>query len=220
MQDPIQLGTASPVQYKKSHMIVKVFIVIIILLLLAFSGWLIWQLGQSKNQDSKTTAANAQLQQKVDDLTKQLAAAKAASSSGTATKVPPPVIPTTCSPVISQDLKANLAAAVGSQNYAALVGYMASSVNVVIAASGKTGSESATQAVSDMSYLNSATGSWNFSVSAATMNLWATHFYKAYFTANFFAGEAASHQVVSFQFDCDSKVNGVFMASDASLLEQ
>lgn len=124
------------------------------------------------------------------------------------------------SPVISAALKENTAAAINSGNTAALEGYMATSVNVVIAASEKTGAETAAQAVSDLSYLNSGTMPWNFSVAAATLTAWQNGFYKQYFGADkTIVGESANKYVVSFGVNTSGKIDTVFMAASADLLQ-
>jgi hypothetical protein len=196
----------------------KIGLIVFLVVLALLAGWLAWLLKQCRDNDAKNKTTISSLQKKVDDLNKQLAAKgsggnnSGTSSSGGGT--------CTGAPTISQTLKDNLAAAVSSQNYAALNGYMASSVNVVIAASEHGGQETPQQAVADMQYLNSATGPWDFNLSGSTLSSWQAHFYKQYFTDPFYAGKAASDQVMSYQFDCNGKVNGVFMAASADLLTQ
>ncbi|HSX00234.1 MAG TPA: hypothetical protein VLH38_04325 [Patescibacteria group bacterium] len=200
--------------HENRHIWPKTLAVIILLLLLAAAGWLAWQLKQCKDEDKKTTVTNTQLEQKVASLNKQLVTTKATASNSASTSSAACAVTS-----IPQSLKDNMADAVKSKNYAALAGYMASPVTVVIAASEKGGSESPAQAVADMAYLSGATDPWNFALPSGTTDVWAAHFYKQYFTGMFYTGEAASHHVVSLQVDSCGKISSVFMAADATLLE-
>jgi cytoskeletal protein RodZ len=190
---------------------------ILILLLLAAAGYAWWKWQQCEKQHTKDTATRAALQAQVTELAKQLNKAKQSSSNSSAHTS---ANTGTCSPqvAITQSLKDNLSAAVSSQNYAADAGYMASQVNLVIAASEKGGLETPTQAVTDMDYLKDGTDPWNFNLPQATLTPWQNGFYKQYFSGTFFAGKAANNKVVSYGFDTCGKVNQVFMAADASLL--
>jgi hypothetical protein len=180
--------------------------------------------------DTKAELAGnkTKLQKQVSDLNKQLtakAATPSASPKPSASATPVSVIltptPVPCAgrAVASGSLKENIAAAISSKNTAALEGYMASSVNVVVAASEKSGFETPTQAVQDLSYLNAATDPWNFDLSASTMNTWIGGSYKSYISGTSFAGLAANKYVVSFDFNSCNKINLVFMSVSSDLLQ-
>lgn len=185
-------------------------VIVILLAAVAYLGWLAWSLN---NQNGTLTKDKNSAQSKVTDLTKQLADAQKASTS-TAT-------PCTCTAKApSQSLKDNIHDAISSKNTAALQGYMASSVKVVIAASGHSATDTPAQAVTELDYLSSATSPWDFNISAATLTSWKAHFYGQYFSSTSYAGKAASGQVVSFDFDCDGKISQIFMAASDDLLIQ
>src|SRR5882724_381776 len=177
--------------------------IIIVIILLAIIGYLIWMWVSLSSQNTTLTNDKKQAQSKVDDLTKQLADAK---KSSTSSQIAPA---TTCSDTASASLKENIHDAISSKNTAALQGYMASSVTVVIAASEKGGAESAALAVADLDYLSSATSPWDFNQSASTLASWKAHFYSQYFSATAYVGKAASDQVVSFDFDCNGKIDQI-----------
>jgi len=118
----------------------------------------------------------------------------------------------------SAALKKNTSDAITSGNTAALEGYMAGSVNVVIAGSEKTGAETAAKAVSDLSYLNSGTAPWNFSLSTATLNSYAKGSYKQYFGANTIVGQSANGYTVSFGVNGNGKIDTVFMSASTDQL--
>jgi len=183
--------------------------VVIGLLLLAVIGYLIWLTMGLQSQNAALTKDKTDALTKVTSLTEQLAAAQ---------KTSPTTTTTPCNNTPTTTLKNNIHDAISSKNTAALESYMASSVTVVIAASGKGGTESAAAAVADLDYLSSATSPWNFSLPTATITNWQAHFYASYFTATSYVGEAASNQVVSFDFDCNGKINKIFMAINSDLL--
>lgn len=112
----------------------------------------------------------------------------------------------------------NIQAAISSRNYAALEGYMADSVNVIIAASEGIGDRTPTQAVADMVYLNNGTDPWNFSLPAATVTAWACGDYASYISVDGLVGKSANNYVVAFMFDDAGKISDVFMAASADLL--
>lgn len=125
---------------------------------------------------------------------------------------------TTNSNVPTAAVKANIEDSIKSGNTAALEGYMASTVKVIIAASEGIGNRTPAQAVGDLEYLESGTDPWNFSLPAATLAAWRSGPYKQYFPANAVVGKSANNYVVSFSFDNSGKINTVFMAVNADLL--
>ena len=173
-------------------------LILVIIGTLAGTGWYVYQARGNAN----------------DNL--NLAAGTSVAVKGT----PKKTTAKTTTPVISASLKENTAAAISSGNTAALEGYMASSVNVVIAGSEKSGAETAAQAVSDLSYLNAGTAPWNFSVPAATLTTWQNGSYKQYFGANTtIVGESANSYVVSFGVNTSGKIDTVFMSASADQLQ-
>jgi cell division protein FtsL len=200
--------------HHKSKPIGKIAAIIIILLLLAAVGWLAWQLWLCVDHDTKVDQQNQQLKAQVDTLKKQLDDAKKSTST---TSSPQQTAQCTAGPA-SQSLKDNIEAAITSKNTAALQGYMASSVSVVIAASEKGDTETPAQATKSVEYTYGGTAPWNFALPAATIASYKAGFYKQYFPSNAYVGKAANDQVVSFGFDCNGKINMIFMAANAELL--
>lgn len=147
------------------------------------------------------------LEQSNADLQKQVNDAKAA-----ATSVP---AATTANTSVAQ----NVQAAITAGNTAALTGYMAPKVYVVIAASEGLGLKApadATTAVTN--FIKSAKAPWNFNQPAATLGQWGSGDYAQYFPANALVGKAASNQVISVTFNANGKVNMIFMSADSKLL--
>lgn len=170
-------------------------------ILFAVGGAFGWQ----SNADLK--AKNIALETKISDLEKQLETAEASAPANSA-----------CNSSATADLKANIKDAISSKNYAALEGYMAASVNVVFAASEKGGPVTPAQAVSDLDYLNSATSPWNFALPAATLASYKAGGYGKYFGAETYVGRSANDYVVSFDFNCSTKIDVIFITGNADLL--
>ncbi len=149
-------------------------------------------------------------------MKKQLATAKASSTTikpidETACKV---VAPTAA---VIESIKASIT----SGNTAALSGYMAPSVNVIIAATEGVGPSTPAIAVSTVStFITNSTTSWdyNFALPAATLNGYSSGGYKEYFPSTAVVGKASNGKVIAFSFDCNAKISTVFMAVGAELL--
>lgn len=184
----------------------------IIALLLIVIAILAWQLWVCLDNDKKADADKKLLQTQIDGYKKQLEEAQKSSANNDPN-------PAQCKNSASPSLAQNIAAAIGSQNTGALQGYMATSVNVVIAASEKSGNVTAAQAVTDLDYTKTGTAPWNFSLPSNELAAYKTGFYKQYFPDTAYVGKAQDNLVVSFGFDCNGKINTIFMAANADLLK-
>lgn len=175
--------------------LIEILLILLALGIIGFVGWYVYQ-SQQGVDDSFNNAADSTSEKKE----------KAAEE------------PAADEPVISEALKENTAAAIESQNTAALEGYMAESVNVVFAASEKGGPVTPTQAIADLAYLQAATSPWNFSLPAATLDSYKAGFYKDYFGTNTIVGKSANDYVVSFGVNNAGKIDAIFVAASADLL--
>lgn len=191
---------------KKIKLLYPLFLV---LSLLAVGGVYYWRDSQAKTQQKADQSTISKLEAKVSDLEKQLADAKKVSTKTEVTgecKQP------------SATAKENIIASITSKNSAALEGYMASSVKVILAASEASFDRTPEKAVSDIEYVINATAPWNFALSTATLDSYKAGFYKDYFKDNSIVGVASDKKVIVFNFDCAGKINGVFMAASTDLL--
>lgn len=193
----------------------RLIIALIVVVLGAVIGFLVWQLVACRGQHDKDLLANQGLQAQVDDLKKQLANTKKGqdktSSNGTQTNECAFAEP-------SQMLKNTIADAISSKNTAALEGYMASAVDVVFAASEKGGPVTPAQAVIDLNYLSGATAPWDFNLAAATLDSYKAGYYRPYFEGAVYVGKSANEYVVAFGFDECTKINRIFVSGSADLL--
>jgi len=182
-----------------------------LLLIVAGAGAYIWRDMDAKKDADSNKEAVASLEKKISDLEKQISDSQKTSTTDTEKTV--------CKePTASA--KENIIASITSKNTAALEGYMATSVRVVLAASEAAFDRTPTKAISDIEYVVNAEEPWNFSLSTATLDTYKAGFYKDYFKANSIVGVAKDKKVVVFNFDCNGKINAVFMASSSDLLTE
>lgn len=185
------------------------FLVAIILLGIgAGAGWM-WRDKDAKALDKAQQSQISTLDAQITSLQKELADAKSAATTKTTTTGVRP----------SAAVLTSIQDSIKSGNTVALVGYMAPSVKVIIAASSGVGDRTPTQAISDLKYLDAGTAPWDFALSAATITKYQAGSYKQYFPTTALVGKSANNYVVSFQFDSGAKISGIFMAADASLLQ-
>jgi len=169
-------------QKTKSNYLVPVLIATVVLLAVStlYFGWQYKQLKDEKNQ----------AQSQIDALNKQVSS----FLKGLVDKTSPTPTPTpTTTTVIAKSMKDNVSAAISSKNTAALEGYMAPSVNVILAASEGIGPQTPAQAINDLAYLNSATSPWDFNLPASTIAKYSSgQYYGKYFGSNTIVGESAN----------------------------
>lgn len=172
----------------------------------------------AKSAEKQQADTITTLQQIKTDLEAQLVAEKAKNTSASDV-----ANQTTCNPKSpSTTTVDNIKASVTSGNTVALEGYMASSVNVIIAASEGIGAQTPTQAVNDLTtFISSDNTSWDydFSLPASILSSYGKSSYGSYFPSTAVVGKASNKQVISFSFDCNSKVKTVFLASSEDLLQ-
>jgi cytoskeletal protein RodZ len=201
---------ASAVKPAKQHNKKKwLLILLIVALIAAGAGAYWWRDKQAKSDQQKQQNEVTALKDEVSSLQKQLADEKQKSKKTeeklAATKP-------------SAEAIANIKASISSGNTAALEGYMASSVNVILAASEGIGLRTPVQAIGDLQYLDSATDPWDFDLPAATLSAYGSGDYAQYFPSGAVVGKSANNYVISFTFNSSGKISGIFISPDAGLL--
>ena len=192
-------------------------VLVVLVLMGASAGIAYWWRGKSAvTFEDKQAADITQLQKDKANLQKQLASATTsttASSSGSSA-----VACTAKAP--DANTIANIEAAITSKNTAALQGYMASSVTDVYAASDVIPAKTPADSVADISTFvtDQITGDWSFPVAASTVSSYKQGSYAQYFPSTAVVGSSTRHRVISFLFDCNAKINTVFMAADDAVL--
>jgi len=197
----------TPPKHASKNAFVIVLLAIITILSLGIAGYEWWQI--QLLQDSNTTLLNDKhyLESKIDKLGKADTKDEITKDSDIACKDTPTSL-----------LKDNIKAALDTKNTAAFATYTSNPVKFVIAASEKGDNETPDQAAKSLEYTHSATGPWDFNLSSTTLAGYDAGFYTDYFDANTYVGRAASGMVAAFDFNCDGKINQIFVAADEDLL--
>lgn len=203
-------------KYKLPFRKLLLFIVVGLALIGASAGVTYWLRDNiAKEAEKKQASEIATLKSQKTSLEQQLASEKSKNSGGT-------IAPTSCTAVFpTESVLDNIKASITSGNTAALEGYMATSVNTILAASEGIGAVSPTQAVAGITdFISSDTTTWayNFSLPTATLNSYAAGDYAQYFPSIALVGKNSDGKVISFSFDCNGKISTVFMSSSENLL--
>jgi len=204
---------------KNKNLVKPILLIALVLVLIGSAAGAAYLLrdGTANESDKKRAAEILSLEKSMATLKKQLAALKAkdASTNTVADQTPCTSIAPTATVIDS------IEASITSGNTAVLEGYMAASVNVVLAASEGIGPSTPSAAVSSISnFITSDITSWdyNFSLPAATLSSYGQGSYSQYFPSIAVVGKAASGKVISFSFDCNADINTVFMSTSDELL--
>jgi len=186
-----------------------IFVILLIILLVAAGVAAYWWRDKTATESVNSQADT--LNAKIKTLEIELAEAKI---------VNPVDCDISCSPTApSTTVIESIKASITSGNTAALEGYMAASVKVVLTASEGPGVAPA-EAVSSISdFISAATKPWDFALSASLLGQYATSSYGPYFPSIAVVGASANNKVISFNFDCYGKISKVFMVSDKSILQ-
>ncbi len=191
------------VEKDKKVTIESVMVVLLIILLATCGAVAYWHRDQAaKKQQKQQAAAIVALQAQLADHVDMAA----------------DTVADTPTPVVTTDKTENIIAAIKSDNTAALEGYMAPKVHVIIAATEGIGDRTPAQAIGDLNYIKDATDPWNFAPPSSTLDRYRAGDYAQFFPVGAIVGKSADDRVVSFTFDSDGKINGIFMSSKESLL--
>lgn len=112
----------------------------------------------------------------------------------------------------------NLLAAIDTGNTAAIEGYLAGSVNFILAATECCGPMTPVEVIAELDYTNSGVDPWVVTPEA-TVDVYRTGFYVDYFPVGAYVIESSESDpmVVSFQFTGE-EITGIFICAGASLL--
>ncbi len=126
-----------------------------------------------------------------------------------------------CAPILPSDSAIeNIKASITVGNTQPLEGYMASSVNVILAATEAYGMQTPTQASLDVAdFLPDPTvTTWDFDLPALVLSSYGSGGYGAFFSNNSLVGKSSDNKVISILFDCEGKINTIFMVSNENEL--
>jgi hypothetical protein len=204
-QEPMQPASHTPpVKSHRSGSKWLKYLLVIVLIAAAAGGVYYWRDKEAK-EDAKAKAAQiSELEQQVKGLRSDLSAAQenvAATQSGP-----------------SEDTLKKVEEAIKAGKYSDIQNLMASKVYVIIAASEGLGVRTPAQAVNDLKYLDGGTDPWNFALAASDVKNYQDGDYAQYFPVGSLIGKSANSYVVSFTFNNDGKIIGIFMANKADIL--
>lgn len=202
----------------KKHFIKSILTILLVLMLIVAAAGAAYMYRDSLAIDAeqqKSTDITA-LQNSITKLKTELEA-EIAKNEVVADKTAPTSVVSSTSVAPSASVIESIKLSITSGNTAVLEGYMATSVNVVLAVGGAVGSSTPADAVSSVtSFIADATSPWDFALSASVLSSYSNGNYKTYFPSNAVVGKSANNKVISFSFDSKSKINTVFLASSAS----
>ena len=193
----------------------KLILHIIFILVIAFGAAgaaYLWRENTANDIEKQKDASISALQELETSLKAELATEKAKTSVDT------PVETTCTATAPSASVIASIKSSITSGNTAALEGYMATSVNVILAATEGVGPSTPAVAVTNVTNFISGTTAWDFALSASTLSSYSGGGYAQYFPSIAVVGKSSSNKVISFSFDCDGKISTVFMAASGELL--
>lgn len=202
-----QKETPEKIKVSRKFPAKKLLMVFTSLVLLAAAAYGGYYLRGRKTSSENQTVIDA-LEKKVSNLEK---AADATDPTDTEPATDTTVLPTA-------DQLENIEASISSGNTAALEGRMATTVTVVIAASEGMGPRTITQAIGDLDYVIDLAATWDFNLSAATLDSYAAGDYAQYFPDGALVGKSSTGKVVSFIFDASAKIKTIFMSVNADIL--
>lgn len=196
------------------------FIILTLILVASAAGASYWWRDKIATEFEKDQATEiSSLQKTIVDIEKKLISEKA-ETPGTGTSVETDDDDTACEPVApAYSVLENIQASITSGNTQALEGYMAASVNVILAATEAYGPQTPTQAVTDITSFITGETDWDFTLPASVLSSYGKGGYGEYFTNIDVVGKSADGKVISFLFDCNADISTVFLSSGEDLLE-
>lgn len=213
--------TQTPPKPTKKNWVTRfvLFLLVLVLIVGTSGAMYLWRDSKAKDQEKKLQATISALEQAKAVLETQLANEKSKVAVTPEEVAEKPV----CTPVapVASAIE-NIKASITSGNTAVLEGYMAPSVNVVLAASEGQDPKTPTQAVLAVTdFISSDMASWdyNFSLPASVLSSYGAGSYKSYFPGSAVVGKASNKKVIAFSFDCNAKISTVFLATSEDLLQ-
>lgn len=200
--------TATTTKPANPHKLKNILTILLVILLVgAAPAAYFYRDNKAKSDLAKKQGEITELQKKIADQEAKKAAVVTISTDKKETSQAPS----------ASDIE-NIKASITSSNTAALEGYMAATVRVILAASEGVGDRTPTQAIADLSYLDSATDPWNFDLPVATLTGYRDGTYASYFPETAVVGKSANNYVVSFTFNSGGKISGIFVTPSDDLL--
>ena len=205
---------------KKGSIFKPFFFILLTLMLMAAAACAtyLWRVKVANDLEKTQNVQIVSLNNEIVSLKSQLASITTVTDTKTSATFCDDTV--ACTPVMpSTATIENIKASITSGNTAALEGYMATDVTVILAATEAYGSQTSKQAVSDItSFISGAKSPWDFLLAASILSSYGKGGYGKYFTNIDTVGKSADGKIISFLFDCNGKISTVFMSSSEELL--
>ncbi len=220
-KEPVKEVNRQELSTRRSFLNKCLFVVTLFIILfgISASGIYWWRDKIATDSENKQATTISTLQKTISSLSTRLKEEKAKNATDS-TSSDTDTDSNSCTPVApAYSVLENIQASITSGNTAALEGYMASSVNVILAATEAYGPQTPTQAVGDITDFISGESGWDFSLPASVLSSYGKGGYGQYFTNIDVVGKSANSKVISFLFDCNSKISTVLLVSNEDLLQ-
>lgn len=200
-----------PSQSESSRRTVKtgLLLLFVLLLIVAAGAGAYWRRGaQARDEAVSFEREIGELREQLDRLQAEAEPTEAEEAAGEGTDTQ----------ADGQDTAAVIESAVTTGDYAALEPHLADPVHVILAASEAYGDQTPDQAVTNLGYLDQASGGWDFAPATSDLNSYRNGDYAQYFPVSAVVGVSSDDYVVSFIFDGSGDIGGIFISPDAGLL--
>ncbi len=220
-KEPVKEAHKQGSSIRRSFLNKCLFLILLFIVMfgLSASGIYWWRDTIATDFENKQATTISTLQKTISSLNTRLKQEKAKNATDS-TPTDTDGDDTSCTPVApAYSVLENIQASITSGNTAALEGYMASTVDVILAATEAYGEQTRTQAVGDITDFISGESGWDFTLPASVLSSYGKGGYGQYFTNIDVVGKSANGKVISFLFDCNSKISTVLLVSNEDLLQ-
>lgn len=195
---------------KRSKVMAWVVGILIVLALAGAACFAFWHFSSAQDRERLLRDEKRQLEHQLERVKDELKRAKASAEADLDSE-------RVCKEA-SSELKRDIKAALDDGNTAALAAHLANPVNYVLAASEFGGDISPDEVISSLEYVHSAAEPWDFELAQEVIDSYKAGFYSEYFDGEAYVGKSADGMVVVFGFDCDAKINKIFISPDEATL--
>ncbi|MDZ7786414.1 MAG: hypothetical protein U5L95_04815 [Candidatus Saccharibacteria bacterium] len=184
---------------EKGFSLVEGLLVVVAILVLGFGAYYVWNENNAEDITTSTEEVSVDTKSDENNLTTETEE--------------------NCTAPTSSDIE-SIEASITSKNTAGLGGYMANSVNVVLASSSGLGNQTAEQAIGQITSFVTDTSNWDFDLPSSTLGKYSSSSYKEYFPEDAVVGkDSTTTKVISFNFDCEGEIDTVFEALQEKLIK-
>jgi cell division protein FtsB len=196
-------------------------ICLVALLMVVSSGATYWYRDKVANDlEKQQTSQIASLRSSITSLSEQISDLKASAANSDSSSTGGDSSNTcTVASVDAADVS-NIEKSITSGKVSDLTTYMANEVSVImVGLSATTNTNTSTQAITAIkNFISDDSDSWDydFNLPTSKTDIYAQSSYNKYFPSTAIIGLASNNQLISLSFNCASKIDAVFLATDAN----